>query len=101
MLSSSTAEAPASTASATCSIRSHSTSTIRPGHHRRARATASAMPRPPRWLSFTSTASDRLARWFQPPPARTAAFSRARSPGVVLRVSRTRVAGLAPLTTST
>ncbi len=61
----------------------------------RARATASAMLRPPRWLSFTSTASDRLPRWLWAPPARTAAFSSARRPGVVLRVSRTRVAGLA------
>ena len=81
MLSRSTADAPASTASATCSGRSHSTSTMRPGHHRRASATASAMPSRPRWLSFTSTASDSPARWFQPPPARTAAFSRARRPG--------------------
>ena len=61
--------------------RSHSTSTIRPGHWRRARATASAMVAPPRWLSLTSTASDRLPRWLTPPPARTAAFSSARSPG--------------------
>ena len=30
---------------------------------RRARATASAIERPPRWLSFTSTASERLPRW--------------------------------------
>ena len=44
---------------------------------------------------MTRTASDRLPRWLCPPPARTAAFSSARSPGVVLRVSRTRVAGLA------
>ena len=28
-------------------------------------------------------------RWLAPPPIRTAYFSRARSPGVVLRVSRT------------
>ena len=46
-----------------------------PGPQGRARATASAMVTPPRWLSFTSTASDRLARWLSPPPARTAAFS--------------------------
>ena len=57
--------------------------------------------RPPRWLSLTSTASDRLPRWLWPPPARTAAFSRARRPGVVLRVSSTRVAGLAARTAST
>ena len=36
------------------------------------------------------TASDRLPRWLAPPPARTAAFSRARRPGRVLRVSRMR-----------
>ena len=84
--------APARTASSTCSGRSHSTSTIRPGHRARARATAWAMPMPARWLSFTSTPSERLPRWFVPPPARTAAFSRARRPGVVLRVSSTRVA---------
>ena len=89
MLSSSTASAPARAASATWSRVSHSTSTIRPGHSARARRTASAMLEPARWLSFTRTASDRPARWLVPPPARTAAFSRTRSPGVVLRVSRT------------
>ncbi len=68
MLSRSTADAPASTASDTCSGRSHSTSTIRPGHDRLAAATASVIPSRPRWLSFTSTASDNPARWFQPPP---------------------------------
>ena len=60
-----------------------------------ARATASVIDTPARWLSLTSTASERLPRWLCPPPARTAAFSRARRPGVVLRVSRTRVDGLA------
>ena len=40
------------------------------------------------WLSFTSAASLRLIRWFCPPPHRTAYFSRRRSIGVVLRVSR-------------
>ncbi len=59
------------------------------------------METPSRWLSFTNTASDKLARWLCPPPARTAAFSSARSPGVVLRVSSTRVAGFAACTTST
>ena len=78
---------------ATWSGRSHSTSTIRPGHIDRARCTASVIAEPARWLSLTSTASERLARWLWPPPARTAAFSRARSPGVVLRVSSTRTAG--------
>ena len=66
-----------------------------PATSRRARATASVMETPPRWLSLTSTASERLPRWLCPPPARTAAFSNARRPGVVLRVSMTRVAGLA------
>ena len=41
------------------------------------------------WLSLTSAASDSDMRWLTPPPQRTANFSRARSPGVVLRVSRT------------
>ena len=57
--------------------------------------------RPARWLSFTRTMSDSEPRWLAPPPARTAAFSRARSPGVVLRVSQTWVAGLAAATAST
>ena len=38
---------------------------------------------------MTSAASDSDIRWLTPPPQRTAYFSRARSPGVVLRVSRT------------
>ena len=50
---------------------------------------------PARWLSLTRTASESPPRWLWPPPARTAAFSRARSPGVVLRVSSIRVDGLA------
>ena len=37
-----------------------------------------------------STASDSESRWLNPPPARTAARCRARSPGSVLRVSRMR-----------
>ena len=41
------------------------------------------------WLSLTSAASDSDIRWLTPPPQRTAYFSRARRPGVVLRVSRT------------
>ena len=45
-------------------------------------------------MSFSSTDSDSDERWFVPPPARTAAFSRDRSPGVVLRVSRTCDAGV-------
>ena len=94
MLSSSTASAPARAASATCSSASRSISTNRPGHSVRARPTASVMPMPARWLSLTSTASESPARWLVPPPARTAAFSRRRRPGVVLRVSRMATAGL-------
>ncbi|CAM5376258.1 hypothetical protein STENM327S_05074 [Streptomyces tendae] len=41
------------------------------------------------WLSLTRAASERDMRWLTPPPQRTANFSRLRSPGVVLRVSRT------------
>ena len=41
------------------------------------------------WLSFTRRADERSIRWFWPPPQRTAYFSAARSPGRVLRVSRT------------
>ena len=40
------------------------------------------------WLSLISAASDSDIRWLTPPPQRTAYFSRARSPGRVLRVSR-------------
>ncbi len=94
MLSSSTASAPARAASATWSSASHSISTIRPGHSARDRLTASAMLVPARWLSFTRTASDSPERWLVPPPARTAAFSRTRRPGVVLRVSSTATDGL-------
>src|SRR5579875_2871570 len=101
MLSHRTKVAPAATAASTCSGRSHSTSTIRPGHRRRAAATASAMLAWPRWLSFTSTPSERLPRWLAPPPARTAAFSRARSPGVVFLVSQTRQEGLTASTAAT
>ena len=41
------------------------------------------------WFSLIRTASYRPARWLWAPPALTAAFSSARSPGVVLRVSST------------
>ncbi len=64
----------------------------------RAPRTASVMPMPARWLSFTSTKSDSEPRWFTPPPARTAAFSSARSPGSVLRVSQTRAGRRRPRT---
>ena len=81
MLSSSTASAPARAASATCSSASHSISTRARATAARARATASVMLVPARWLSLTSTASERPTRWLVPPPARTAAFSRRRRPG--------------------
>ena len=42
------------------------------------------------WFSLIRIASYSPARWFVAPPAATAAFSSARSPGVVLRVSSTR-----------
>src|SRR5690625_7032970 len=42
------------------------------------------------WLSLIRTASSSPKRWFTPPPARTAYFSKARSPGVVFRVQHTR-----------
>ena len=98
MLSSSTMVAPAAIASCTCSARSHSTSTVRPGQRACPRRTASVIPRPARWLSFTSTNSESEPRWFTPPPARTAAFSTARSPGSVLRVSQIRATGPAAST---
>ena len=44
------------------------------------------------------THSERLPRWLAAPPARTAAFSSARRPGVVLRVSQTRIVGPAAST---
>src|SRR5262249_41139041 len=92
MLSSMTMPAPAAIASATCSGRSHSTSTVRPGQRSLAECTAFATPRPTRWLSLIRSASDNDARWLYPPPARTAAFSSARRLGSVLRVSRMRTA---------
>ena len=56
----------------------------------RARATACAMPpAAAMWFSLIRIASYRPARWLLAPPAATAAFSSARSPGVVLRVSST------------
>ena len=58
-----------------------------------ARAARTAAPTPPAiaaWFSLMRIASKRPKRWFVPPPAATAAFSSARRPGVVLRVSSTR-----------
>ena len=55
--------------------------------------------RPATWLSLISAASDSDIRWLTPPPHRTAYFSSARRPGVVLRVSR--IAAPVPSTAST
>ena len=95
MLSSSSRAAPASRAARTSSRSAHSTSTGTPaGASRRARSVASPTPPARRaWFSLTSTASNRPRRWLCPPPASTACFSSARSPGVVLRVSRIRTPG--------
>src|SRR5659263_454784 len=91
MLSSRTRSAPAATASPTCSTVSHSTSTDSPGNvARTAWKAARTPPAASTWLSLTSAASDSDIRWLTPPPQRTAYFSRARRPGVVLRVSRIR-----------
>ena len=43
------------------------------------------------WLSFKRIISNKPIRWLHPPPIFTAIFSRIRIPGVVLRVSSTRV----------
>ena len=51
------------------------------------------------WLSLIRTPSSRPKRWLTPPPMRTAYFSRARRPGVVLRVSDD--AGPVPATAAT
>ena len=89
MLSSSSRSAPAASASATSSRSRHSTSISSSGW---APATSStAAPSPPAsatWFSLIRIASSSPSRWLRPPPAATAAFSSARSPGVVLRVSR-------------
>ncbi len=50
-----------------------------------------------RWFSLTRIASSRPKRWLRPPPQRTAYFSSARRPGVVLRVSRIVDAGAGDL----
>src|SRR5215472_14332256 len=42
------------------------------------------------WLSLIRMASSRPKRWLKPPPQRTAYFSSARKPGVVLRVQMMR-----------
>src|SRR3989442_5247731 len=43
------------------------------------------------WLSLINMASSSPKRWLKPPPQRTAYFSKARRPGVVLRVQQMRV----------
>src|SRR6266700_1127053 len=53
--------------------------------------TARIPPATAMWLSLISMASSRPKRWLKPPPQRTAYFSSARSPGVVLRVQQMRV----------
>src|SRR5829696_4540546 len=90
MLSSSSRSQPRSRASATCSRVSTSTSRGSPGPAALAASTARRrLPAAWMWLSLTSRASYSPMRWLAPPPQRTAYFSRWRSPGVVLRVSRT------------
>ncbi|CAM5477530.1 hypothetical protein SCYAM73S_05469 [Streptomyces cyaneofuscatus] len=62
----------------------------RSGNSARTRLNASATPPAAMtWLSLTRAASESDIRWLTPPPHRTAYFSSARSPAVVLRVSRT------------
>ena len=58
-----------------------------------ARALAAPARMPPAtamWLSLIRIASSRPKRWLKPPPQRTAYFSSARRPGVVLRVQQMR-----------
>src|SRR6266851_2316555 len=92
-LSSRSRSAPAASASSICSGVLTSASTRRRGEAA-ALARRTASPTPPAaaaWLSFTRIPSNSAPRWFPPPPARTAAFSSARIPGLVLRVSSRRV----------
>src|SRR6202158_5414424 len=92
MLSRSTISALQSSASASCSSVSTSTSTGIAAF--RARLIASRTPpAASMWLSLMRIASHRPSRWLWPPPARTAARSRKRSPGVVFRVSSNVVRG--------
>ena len=82
--------APDSSASRTWSRVSHSTSSGSAGAAARTAAIAAAIPpAAAMWLSLMSAASPSPIRWLRPPPHRTAYFSSWRSPGVVLRVSRT------------
>ena len=52
---------------------------------------ASIPPAKSTWLSFSKIISNNPIRWLTPPPILTASFSTIRRPGVVLRVSNTRV----------
>ena len=95
----STTSAPAASASSTSARLWASTSTSSPRPAARARATAAAIePASRTWLSLISNPSPSPNRWLVTPPARAAYFSRARSAGVVLRVSRTVVRPAAAVT---
>ena len=93
-----------STKARTCSRLSASTSIRMFGRSCRSRRIRSAKPESSpsaaRWLSFTITMSYKPNRWLAPPPATTAAFSNARSPGVVLRVSNILVEGFPTASTN-
>src|SRR5215831_15399190 len=94
MLSSSTASAnPTSSTSRSSSSVSTSISILTrwPAAAFARLSTASMPPATAMWLSLISMASSRPKRWLKPPPQRTAYFSRARRPGVVLRVQQMRV----------
>src|SRR5659263_734237 len=97
MLSSSTTRTAATNSGsarteANCSSVSTSTSidTRCPTPPRARRIACGKLPAIAMWLSLMRTASYSPNRWFTPPPARTAAFSSARSPGVVFRVHAMR-----------
>ena len=100
-LSSRITSAPASMASSSCARSSTSTAMRSPcGALARARRTASRTdPTSATWLSLIRIPEARSERWLTPPPVRTAYFSSARRPGVVLRVSVTRT--LAPSAAAT
>src|SRR6266446_3067627 len=51
---------------------------------------ARMLPATAMWLSLINMASSSPKRWLKPPPQRTAYFSSARRPGVVLRVQQMR-----------
>src|SRR5438132_365244 len=85
--------APAASASSICAGVLTSASMRRKGEAA-ALARRTAAPTPPAaaaWLSLTRIPSKSAPRWFVPPPARTAAFSSSRMPGLVFRVSSRRV----------